>query len=78
MKRTILSVLVATGLTGCYQTTSSNDIQSAAIICGGLDRVESIYVSMIGTETVVCDTRMEYLIHPQVLQEAKETKGFVR
>lgn len=72
MKRLFFSGLVAIGLTGCYQSVNLNDIESAAIICGGLDKIVQIDASFLGQENVVCASRVEIPIYDKTVKLAKE------
>ena len=53
MKKIIVLVCVLS-LSGCYQTTNQWDIERAARICGGVEKIVEINVLMTGDELVTC------------------------
>jgi hypothetical protein len=54
MKKILVIGLCAVTLLGCHQTTNQWDIERAAHICGGVEKIVEIKVLMIGKELVTC------------------------
>ena len=54
MKKIIAIALCAVTLSGCYQTTNQWDIERAAHICEGVEKIVEIEVRMFGDEYVTC------------------------
>lgn len=67
----LMPIIFAFMLSGCfYQSVNNRDIQDAAIICGGMDKVQSIRAAFTGDETVVCNNRQQITIDSDVLKNA--------
>lgn len=74
----IVAIVAAFMLSGCfYQTVNDNDIQGAIIICGGLDRVQSISSNFSGTEAVICVDRNEYFIDSKNIEIGMKKYGMI-
>jgi len=42
--KSVIVLILASCLSGCYQSVHNEDIENAALICGGLDKVREINI----------------------------------
>lgn len=59
----IAIVLVAFSLSGCYQSVNQWDLQDAATICGGVEKIAHINSLFSGDERVTCTNSQSRALH---------------
>ena len=68
----LLTILITSALTGCYQNTDQLDLRRASAFCGSYDNVLEISVLAIGMETVTClDGRAAVAAKVKLTEETK-------
>jgi hypothetical protein len=68
--KSVIVLILASCLSGCYQSVHNEDIENAALICGGLDKVREINIFFTGIEGVICKNMDKTIINEDALKEA--------
>ena len=68
--KSVIVLILASCLSGCYQSVHNEDIENAALICGGLDKVREINIFFTGIEGVICKNMDKTIINEAALKEA--------
>lgn len=67
MIRSILAIVPALALSGCfYQTVNLNDMQTAIKACDSFENIVAIEASFLGSETVRCIDRTAHFLDADV------------
>ena len=68
--KSVIVLILASCLSGCYQSVHNEDIENAALICGGLDKVREINIHFSGAEGVICKNMDKIFIDENALKKA--------